>query len=145
MSKDTIDAGAIIYGLDSSNAQEYAKVYSRTFIIIDKISLETTTPSTTTMTATTTTTSSLATTKATTVATTTRKENTTSIITTTTSTETTPKLVLQENAVELQNGEQYQIIANQNGLTYSSNRPDVAVVSSNGKITALKEGTAIIL
>ncbi|MDE6519611.1 MAG: dockerin type I repeat-containing protein [Ruminococcus sp.] len=44
----------------------------------------------------------------------------------------------------LKNGQQYTIIANQEGLTYKSNNTDVAVVSKMGVVTAIGEGTAII-
>ncbi len=53
-------------------------------------------------------------------------------------------LAIEKNNVTLKNGEQYVIKANQKNLIYKSNNTDVAIVSKNGTITALSEGTAII-
>ena len=44
----------------------------------------------------------------------------------------------------MENGNQFSIIANQNNLTYKSNNPDIAIVSKNGVVTAVGEGSAII-
>ena len=51
---------------------------------------------------------------------------------------------LSSDSVVLKSGEQYEIKSNQKNLTYKSNNTDVAVVSKNGVITALDEGTATI-
>lgn len=51
---------------------------------------------------------------------------------------------LSADSVVLKSGEQYEIKSNQKNLTYKSNNTDVAVVSKNGVITALDEGTATI-
>ena len=41
-------------------------------------------------------------------------------------------------------GEKYTIVANQSGLTYKSNNEEIATVSSDGEISAIGKGTAII-
>ena len=112
------------------------------WIEIEKtVAVTTTTPTTTT---TTTTTTKATTTKATTTTT----KATTSTFTTSTSITTTIEtkalLSVKENEITLKAGQQYQIEANQTNLTYSSNHTDIAVVSSSGIITALKEGNAVI-
>ena len=56
----------------------------------------------------------------------------------------TPRLSLTSSRVALTPGSQYQISANQEGLTYSSDNTDVAVVSKTGLVTALADGTAAI-
>ena len=78
---------------------------------------------------------------------TTEMNSTTAVTTTqteTTTTETQPPLLLKETEVTMKTGQQYQIEANQENLTYSSSNPEIAVVSSNGIVTALKEGHAVI-
>ena|GEM_PF-5241579 len=67
--------------------------------------------------------------------------------TTTTIATTVPEnneLSLAETVVTLENGQQYQIMANQNDLIYKSNNTNVAVVSKTGIVTAIGEGNAII-
>lgn len=64
--------------------------------------------------------------------------------TTTTTTTTNNNLQLDKTSITLKNGEQYQISANQNNLTYKSNNTDAVVVSKSGLVTAIGEGDAII-
>ena len=109
----------------------------------------TSTSATTTATTSTTTTSTSATTTATTSTTTASTSPTTATSTTTTTetkTETTTEAALEllTETINLQAGEQHQITANKSGLAYSSSNPNVAIVSSNGLVTALSGGTAII-
>lgn len=51
---------------------------------------------------------------------------------------------IDETEITLQNGSQYEIAVNEDGVIYSSNDHRVAVVSKNGVITAVGEGTAKI-
>ena len=92
------------------------------------------------------TTTAAATTTITTSASVTTASTTPESVTTTneTTTETKLPLLLKESEVMLKAGQQYQIEANQTNLTYSSNHTNIAVVSSNGIVTALKEGSAVI-
>ncbi len=62
----------------------------------------------------------------------------------TTVTETKPLVAVKENEITLKAGQQYQIEANQDNLTYFSSNTEIAAVSSNGMITALSEGNTII-
>ena len=70
--------------------------------------------------------------------------DTTAVTTITTTTETKSVLMVKEPIVTLKPGQQYQIEANQDNLTYSSSNPEIAVVSSSGMVTALKKGEAVI-
>ncbi|MBQ8824907.1 MAG: Ig-like domain-containing protein [Ruminococcus sp.] len=100
---------------------------------------------TTTITNSETTTESVTTTATKPVTTTTTKLETTEITTKPiTTTTTTNELQIDKTSITLKNGEQYQIFANQNNLTYRSNNTDVAIVSKKGIVTALGEGTATI-
>ena len=96
---------------------------------------------TTTATTATTKATTAATTKATTAATTTKV---TTATTTTTTTTTSPELSIDKTSITLENGQQYEIKANQDNLTYKSNNTNVAVVSKKGIVTAVGEGNAII-
>ena len=132
--------------MNDSNYQDYSAnvEYTDGWVRI-KMEEETTTSTTTTTTTTTTTSTTTTTTTTTTPETTTTTTTTTPEITTTTvTTETKPPLAVMENEITLEAGQQYQIEANQDNLTYSSNNTGIAVVSSSGKITALKEGKAVI-
>ncbi len=53
-------------------------------------------------------------------------------------------LMLDETQIDLRNGDQYNILANQKDLFYKSNNNDVAIVSKKGLITAVGEGSALI-
>ena len=64
--------------------------------------------------------------------------------TTTTTTTTSPELSLDKTSITLENGQQHEIKANQDNLTYKSNNTNVAVVSKKGIVTAVGEGNAII-
>lgn len=115
MSTDTIFEDALINGYTGSTAEEYANIYDRAFNAITTTTLTTTSTTTTTKKTTTTTT------------TTTQKE-----------------LKLSTDKITLKAGEQYNISANQTNLTYSSSDRSIAIVSSNGVITALNDGEATI-
>jgi len=109
---------------------------------------EETAPETTSVTTTftTTTTTTATTTAITTSASATTASTTSESVATTneTTTETKLSLLLKESKVILKAGQQYQIEANQDNLTYSSGNPEIAVVSSSGMVTALKKGEAVI-
>lgn len=77
------------------------------------------------------------------VTTTTTPKSTTPTTTTVTTTADS-KLSIGVSEITLINGEQYEIKANQQNLTYKSNNSDVAVVAKNGVITAVGEGEATI-
>ena len=78
------------------------------------------------------------------VTTTTTASSSITTTTTTIETETKPVLMVKEPIVTMKPGQQYQIEANQDNLTYSSSNPEIAVVSSSGMVTALKTGEAVI-
>ena len=80
----------------------------------------------------------------TTSTTTTSKTTTTTTIISTTTTKAVEPLKIEQTEITLENGDQFSIIANHNNLTYKSNNPDIAVVSKNGVVTAVGEGSAII-
>ena len=128
--EQTIHSAAVIHGYIGSTAQEYAEKYNRTFIPLDSGYTDTTTQVTTT------------TTKVTTTLITTTSP--TKETTTTTTATTTMTLKLNATSITLTNGEQFQITANQNNLTYKSNNTNVAIVSPNGVVTAIGIGQAII-
>ena len=79
-----------------------------------------------------------------TTTTTTTATTTTTSTTITTTTTTSPELSLDKTSITLENGQQYEIKANQDNLTYKSNNTNVAVVSKKGIVTAVGEGNAII-
>ncbi len=56
----------------------------------------------------------------------------------------TENFKIEDSAITLKNGEQYTIKSNQGDVTFKSNNTNIAVVSKNGVVTALKEGSAII-
>ena len=116
----TISNTATIYGYPNSTVQSYAEKYNRKFVALDGGSEETTTTTATASSSTTTT-------------------------NTTTETETKPVLMVKGSIVTIKPGQQYQIEANQDNLTYSSSNPEIAVVSSSGMVTALKTGETVIL
>ena len=99
---------------------------------------------TSTTTRTTTTTSSTSKKTTTSTKSTTTQTSATRIETTKPTTTTTPALSINRNSLNLENGEQFTIIANQNDLTFVSNNKSVAVVSKSGVVTAVGEGSAII-
>ncbi len=114
-----------------------------------KATTTTTTKRTTTTTKTTTTTTTttrriITTTTTTKRTTTTTKSITTTTTTTTTSTTTIPELSLSKTNITLANGDQYTIIPNRKDVTFKTNNSDVAVVSSQGVITAVGIGSATI-
>ena len=139
-----------IEGTAGSAAENYAKENGIEFVEIDEnrelvTTTATETTTTTTTAPTTTSTTSKTTAKATTTSTiTTAKPTTTSTTTTEQIITTASKLSIEETSISLINGEQYTIKANQNGLTYSSNNKNVAVVSKEGVVTAIGEGEATI-
>ena len=126
---------------DEQYPGKYQSYYSHLFPAVRNLSIvilpEETSPETT---STTTTAQQAFTTYATTSITTLESITTTNE----TTTETKLPLLLKESEVILKAGQQYQIEANQNQLTYSSSNTEIAVVSSNGMITALKQGNAVI-
>ena len=64
--------------------------------------------------------------------------------TVTTSTTTIAELSIDKTSITLENGQQHEIKANQDNLTYRSNNSNVAVVSKKGVVTAIGEGNATI-
>ena len=130
----------------------YKSIYKRFPPAVRNLSIvvlpEETAPETTSVTTTftTTTTTTATTTAITTSASATTASTTSESVATTneTTTETKLSLLLKESKVILKAGQQYQIEANQDNLTYSSSNPEIAVVSSSGMVTALKKGEAVI-
>ena len=132
----------IINGYSGSLAEEYAEEYNIPFAVIEKQEQTTTTLTTTIIL--TTSTMPKSTTTITTTTTTKPTTTTTSQTTPTTTATTKPVLKIDKNSITMTNGDQYTISANRNDVTYKSNNPDVAIVSSNGTITAVGVGQATI-
>lgn len=120
-----IPRGGIIYGYNGTTAEKFSKyqnlkVDGRKGIVFislgDPPSADTTTPTT----------------------------PETPVTTTTPAAPSLPDLEISASLVTLKEGDQYTITANQSDLTYKSNNTDVAVVSKNGVVTAIGQGSAII-
>ena len=110
------------------NAEKYLK--------IKVTAASSTTTSTTTATTTSTTTS--------TITTTTTTSTTTNTTTAATSITTTIPLSLEVTSISIKNGEQYKIPLDRGDLTFKSSNTDVVVISSDGTVTAVGAGDAVI-
>ena len=79
-----------------------------------------------------------------TTTTTTATTKTTTTTTATTTTTSAPELSIDISELTLFVGEQYNIKANQDNLTYKSSNTDIAIINKSGVITAVGKGNAVI-
>jgi hypothetical protein len=129
-----------IEAYDGNKIENYGKRKEPNNIDVQPVNTLTSSSMATTHTTTTTATS----TTTTSTTTTTSSSTTTTHTTTSTLTTTAAPITLSVTALTLSNGEQYKIPVNSNGITFKSSNTDVAVVSSDGTVTAVGAGNVVI-